>query len=86
MKDSHTRLFEYVLIVLDMISFSFENSSSSHTCSDTHGDDTEFLVGSLEFVKEGDNLSSTSHSQGVTKSDSTTSGVELLLGNSERLV
>jgi hypothetical protein len=64
---------------------SFEDSGSTHACTNAHGDDTVLLVGALKLVEEGDDLTGSSAAKRVAKGDGATAGVELLLGNAELL-
>ena len=65
------------------MSLSFEDSSSAHASADAHGNDTESLLGSLEFVHQGADHAAARHSEGMAKGDGTTLRVQLSLGDSE---
>jgi len=61
-------------------SLSFKDSSCAHTSSNAHRDNSELFVSALEFIEKSNYLSCTCASERVSKSYSTSSGVELLRG------
>lgn len=66
-------------------SFSFENSSGSHTSANAHGNNTEFLVSSLQLGEKGYNHAGSGHTERVANSKGAASWVKFLLRDSELL-
>jgi hypothetical protein len=62
---------------------SFNKSSSTHSGTNAHGDDSELSIGSLELGQESGNLSGTSATEWVAKGDSTSSWVHFLVVKAE---
>ena len=59
------------------------DSGHTHTGTDAHAGDTDLLVCPLQFSKQSADLAGTSASKRVTECNSTTLGVDLLLGNTK---
>jgi hypothetical protein len=61
-------------------SFALENTASTHTGTNAHADETSLLTSALKLTEKGNNHAGTSHTEGMAKSDGSTTRVELLLG------
>lgn len=65
--------------------FVLDNSGGTHTGSNAHGDDTVVALLSLQFGEKSGDLTGTSASQGVAKSDGTSLRVDLVHVEAELL-
>lgn len=66
-------------------SLSLENSASSHTCTNTHGNDSVLAIDPLQLMEHRGDHTSTSGSQWMTKGNGTSTLIQLAIWNAKFL-